>query len=88
MIMEVKKSKMCRVSQGCGPRESPHSSLKVIGQEELILQMKSKGSQLENCLLFREGGVFWFYGGFQLIGQGPPTLWKATCFTQVHLFQY
>lgn len=90
MIMEAEKSEMCRVSQGCKPRESPCSSLKVIGQEGLTLQMESKGSQLDNSLLFRGR---WGFAAVVVVGLGrsrsstdwtrPLTLWKVTCFTQV-----
>ena len=42
--------------------------------EELMLQSKSKGSQLAQFLLAQGRSVFLFHTGLQLIGQGPPIL--------------
>lgn len=46
-------------------------------QEELMLHMKS-----EELALAQGRFIFLFYSGFQLIGRGPPTLWREICFTQ------
>lgn len=54
MIVEVGESKICNVGQDTG-----HPGL-------LVLQMKTKGSLLENFLLFRETNLL-SYSGLQLI---------------------
>lgn len=59
-----------QVSQGCGPRESLCSRLKVIGQEGLTLQMESKGSQLDNSLLFRRR---WGFAVVVVFGRSRPS---------------
>lgn len=42
-----------------------------VKQKEIILQIKSEGSQVENC--WKRVCVL-FYLGLQLIGRSPPTL--------------
>ena len=56
MIMEVGDSKTCDVSQQPG-----HPG-------QLMLQMKTRGSLLENSFLLREAGLFSSNSGLQLSG--------------------
>ena len=66
------------------------SSLKVCSlktQERLMFQSESKDWKWPMSQLKQVGGVFsysafLFYLGLQLIGWGPPTLGRTTCFTQ------
>lgn len=52
---------------------------------ERVVQLKSKGSFLENSLFL--GQVCLFYSGLQLIAWGPSALWRAIVLLRVHWFK-
>ena len=71
MLMEDKKSTVCRVD------------CQAAALEGLMVQFESRSCLLQNAC---SGEVIpLFYLDLQLIGQGPPTLWRAICFTQSSL---
>lgn len=68
MLMEDKKSTVCRVD------------CQAAALEGLMVQFESKSCLLQNAC---SGEVIpLFYLDLQLIGQGPPTLWRAIRSTQ------
>lgn len=74
-VMEAGKPQVCKVSRWCGrARKSQYFNfdLKAVRHEEPVLQMKFKGSWLQNSLLLNEGLVFLFCVGLQEIGRHPP----------------
>ena len=54
---------------------------------KIMVWIQSKDSLLKNLLVLREA-VFLFYSEFQLIGWGPPTLWRTVCSLSVQQFKY
>ena len=57
-VMEVGKSKICKVYQWSKRPTESCFSLKAVRQKEPESQMKSEGHQLENSLYFEGGSVF------------------------------
>ena len=69
MIIEADESKICNEGQQAGDTG------------ELMAQMKSEGSQLENSPLLIKTALFVLFTP-STDWWGPPTLWRANCFSQ------
>ena len=67
--MEAEKFKISRVDHWSRTQGGPTLQFEGCQAEgaELMLQMQSEGSQLEHSLLLKEGLVFLFSTGLQLI---------------------
>ena len=73
-LLRLGDSKICRRGWPAGDPGKPG------------IQMKSKGSLLENSLMLGEAGLF-VCSGLQLIEWGPLTLWWQSTLPRVHQFK-
>ena len=72
---------MCRESIHC--KGFIHMVTEAAGwkQEEPLPKFRSKVHLLQDLLSLGDVSL-WVSSGLRLIGRGPPSLWRAICFTQ------
>lgn len=80
---EPQESQWCSYNLEAGQLETqdkPVFPFKSEGRRKLMSQFE--GSQAGDSLLLEWGSGLLFYSGLRLIQWGPPTSWRAICFTQ------
>ena len=82
MIMEADKSQDLQLVSWRPKRADGVAPVWVQSQGKKIDASAQIRSGRKNPLLLMGGSAFLFYSGLQLIGCGPPTLGRATCFIQ------